>query len=262
GTAYRHGIIISREVDHSWLVGNVSFRNNGTGIMIDRDSIETLLYANTVLANRQEGITLFESSCVIVAANEITGNERSGIKVRNSWDIGFFGNRIEGNTEAGLEAYVSDLKSSPQHSHRDFPLDPYETVTSFSMQGNVIGDNGIGLKVEGLNSALIGENIWNRQSPHVFSNQLGAVGAAILNARDGRGVGISSSCVQPRPSYACPYLEAGHLSGDGQGILPELDQQSSCTPYPFQNDAASFVPDNNSDQAVRPIGAASQGETQ
>ncbi|MGD1922616.1 MAG: right-handed parallel beta-helix repeat-containing protein [Paracoccaceae bacterium] len=262
GTAYRHGIIISREVDHSWLVGNVSFRNNGTGIMIDRDSIETLLYANTVLANRQEGITLFESSCVIVAANEITGNERSGIKVRNSWDIGFFGNRIEGNTEAGLEAYVSDLKSSPQHSHRDFPLDPYETVTSFSMQGNVIGDNGIGLKVEGLNSALIGENIWNRQSPHVFSNQLGAVGAAILNARDRRGVGISSSCVQPRPSYACPYLEAGHLSGDGQGILPELDQQSSCTPYPFQNDAASFVPDNNSDQGVRSIGAASQGEAQ
>ena len=62
GTHKKHGIITSREVDGSWIVGNVSFANHGSGFMLDRDSTDTLIYGNVAFDNEQDGLTLFETS--------------------------------------------------------------------------------------------------------------------------------------------------------------------------------------------------------
>ena len=78
GTHEKHGIIVSREVDRSFIVGNVVFRNRGSGFMLDRDSTANIIYANTAFDNDQDGITLFESSCNLIMANHFDRQQARG----------------------------------------------------------------------------------------------------------------------------------------------------------------------------------------
>ncbi|MEQ9121706.1 MAG: right-handed parallel beta-helix repeat-containing protein, partial [Alphaproteobacteria bacterium] len=257
GTRRRHGIIISREVDDSWIVGNISFDNNGTGIMIDRDSIGVYLYANTAIRNGQDGITFFESSCGLVASNYIAQNDRAGIKVRNSWDIGIFDNHIARNGQAAIEGYAADLKQDSAHDHRDFSFDPYETVTSISAADNRIEANDVGVRLADVNSAVFGRNHWIDQSPKLFSPEISAMGPALVTAgRQGQDVAIANRCAQARPEFACRFRASGHLTGDGQGILPGLRQVDQCTPPGLLAGAQEArEPDTDDDAEVDRIAA-------
>ena len=74
GTFKKHGIIISREVDDSFIVGNLSFDNHGSGIMLDRDSIGTIVIGNTLRSNEGDGMAVFESPCTIIGINDVSNN--------------------------------------------------------------------------------------------------------------------------------------------------------------------------------------------
>ena len=138
GTVRKHGIIISREVNYSTIFGNLSFDNQGSGLMIDRLSSGGMVYANTAFHNNQDGMTIFESSCKLVASNRFMENNRAGLKVRNSTDVGVFYNVIKDNRLAGVEGYISDLSTSKAQISRDFDLDPYSNIVALSMVGNWI----------------------------------------------------------------------------------------------------------------------------
>lgn len=123
GTKIKHGIIISREVNDSWIFNNRSHNNNGSGIMLDRSSIRNVVAFNNTRENKSDGITLFESSKNLIWKNRINNNKRDGIRVRNSTDISVLYNTIEDNGKNGAALYTSRLEEiSPK---RNFKFDPY-----------------------------------------------------------------------------------------------------------------------------------------
>ncbi|HSF93188.1 MAG TPA: right-handed parallel beta-helix repeat-containing protein, partial [Paracoccaceae bacterium] len=255
-TAYdthkKHGLIISREVDYSWFIGNITYENAGSGIMLDRDSTNTLIYANTSFHNEQDGISFFESSCNIVAANEFYNNKRDGIKVRNSWNVGVFDNKISGNGAFGVDTYAAWLDPDGAHVTRDFDLDPYFTFAGVEIVNNDFGDNRSAIKFEGVNGSMIGPNDMSDQSPRLFAGDLASIGGTILTAlREKRIPAVANQCAQALPPVDCPYLTAGYLRGEGQGLLPPLDDTGRCIPSSAQaqiNAADLVVEDGQDDE--------------
>ena len=53
--------------------------------MLDRDSTGTLIYANVGFDNEQDGLTLFESSCNLIAANQFTTQLSDEIRALDAW---------------------------------------------------------------------------------------------------------------------------------------------------------------------------------
>lgn len=180
GSVQKHGIIVSREVDHSYIVGNVAFANHGSGIMLDRDSVGDLVYANTSIGNRQDGISLFESSCNLIAANLVEANERSGIRVRNSADVAIAHNVIRDNHGSGLEAYVVDLRTVPGSKDRDFALDPFEARTTITAAWNTLESNGMGIALRGASEAVFHGNTFLRQTPKLYGGDLQSLRVRML----------------------------------------------------------------------------------
>lgn len=210
GTAVKHGIIVSREVDDSWIAGNLSFDNKGSGIMLDRNSKGNLVYANTAFANLQDGVTLFESPCNIVAANDLFSNSRDGIKSRNSWDVGVFGNQLSANGGLAINSYVATLKSEHAGHERDFELDPYTQFSDIALVQNTLTRNsagGIGLQgvasVTWKGNSLIGQNkpvkgIEKAMLPELYG-------------RSDRGVVVRLGCQLPEVVQACGFKRQGML---------------------------------------------------
>ena len=234
-TAYdtheKHGLIISREVDNSWMIGNISFENAGSGYMLDRDSIQSLIYANIGFQNEQDGISFFESSCNYIAANWLFDNQRDGIKIRNSWNIAVLGNIIHGNGAAGIDVYSGWLDPEGAHRTRDFDLDPYFSFAAVEILDNQMGGNRAGIKFQGVNSALIGRNDMSDQSPRLFAGDLQSIGGSLMTTlANGETVGIAHQCAQAVPEVSCTFLDQGFLSGEGQGMLEILDDTGRCIP--------------------------------
>ncbi|MFD2980383.1 NosD domain-containing protein, partial [Klebsiella pneumoniae] len=48
GTKKKHGIIVSREVNDSWIINNKSFDNKLSGVVIDRNSVNNLIAYNEI----------------------------------------------------------------------------------------------------------------------------------------------------------------------------------------------------------------------
>lgn len=231
GTHKKHGLIVSREVDNSNMVGNVSFENHGSGYMLDRDSIQNLLYANTAFDNEQDGISFFESSCNFIVGNYLFDNKRDGIKLRNSWNLSVFGNQIEGHGAAGIDVYSGWLDPEGAHKTRDFELDPYFSFSAVELFDNTLSNNRAGLKFQGVNSAVIGSNHMGDQSPRLFAGDLMSLGGGIVSATlQGKTAGIAHQCAQPVPRVHCSFLEEGYLSGEGQNILEALNDTGRCVP--------------------------------
>lgn len=233
GTHKKHGIIISREVDDSLIFGNVSFDNKGTGIMLDRDSNGTLVYGNTSFDNHQDGLTLFESDCEIVAANYIFSNKGSGFRIRNSYNIGLFYNNIAHNKANGISAYEGTLLGDPAHKLRNFGLDPYDELTTVTAVGNNIQANGIGLNVESIDGMYLKQNKFIDQSPKIVRGTVFKENPELLFRYDekNKGVAVSATC----PSLAetlyvqsCKFRQDGTLSGDGMDQLTDRIKNSSC----------------------------------
>lgn len=226
-TAKKHGIIISREVNDSWIVGNLSFDNYGSGTMLDRASSGTLVFANTLRGNHGDGMAVFESPCTIVGMNDVGGNNRAGIKVRNSWDVLLLQNRIEANKGSAIEGFISDLTASEGSAGRNFTLDPYQPVAAFSAIGNAMRSNGAGIQTAGVSAVELYGNQFRNQSDRLVAGDLDGLQGLVLQQAKSTPTVISTNC-RPvlQPVHACPFIEAGLIP---QSRFSTSDTGDFCT---------------------------------
>lgn len=229
GTKAKHGIIISREVDESLIVGNLTFDNVGSGIMLDRDSSNNIIHANTAFKNAQDGITLFESSCNLMTSNHLLANKRDGLKVRNSFDIGTYDNRIEGNGGAGVNAYVANLLETKSGETRDFRLDPYDAVTSISLRRNRFSSNGVGVNAQGASGIAMFSNKFVKQSRRLFGGDLRGLEGQVLQTSSKISTLIASTCRPMRPAVACHLREKGYFEGGADLHIFDPQGKVDCT---------------------------------
>lgn len=233
-TAYdsqkKHGIIISREVNDSFIVGNLSFDNYGTGIMIDRESVNTIIYGNTTFGNKQDGITIFESDCNLIASNAVFDNKKAGIRTRNAIDLGIFYNEFRHNKQAGVFSYRLDLKSNAAQETRDFDLDPFHRVAANTIIGNTISENGTGVYSDPINALTIRDNNFINQSPRFIRGPWFEENPdALFRFKDGVVMVDTCPYYQEGDRYhACPLREQGIFAGDGQENVLERLEVSAC----------------------------------
>ena len=140
GTHKKHGIIISREVDDSWIINNKVYQNKLSGIVIDRNSVNNLVAYNEVYRNESDGITLYESSNNLIWGNKVLSNERHGIRLRNSVNIRLYENLAADNRLVGVYGHIKDLSDTD----RDIDLDPFDTKVSMIVVGGELISNGSG----------------------------------------------------------------------------------------------------------------------
>lgn len=138
GTKKKHGIIISREVDDSWIINNKTYDNKLSGIVIDRNSVNNLVAYNEVYQNHSDGITLYESSNNLLWGNKIVGNQRHGIRLRNSVNIRLYENLSMANGLTGVYGHIKDLSNTD----RNIELDPFDTKVSMIVVGGKLAGNG------------------------------------------------------------------------------------------------------------------------
>ncbi|MCM2681224.1 right-handed parallel beta-helix repeat-containing protein [Echinimonas agarilytica] len=141
GTKEKHGIIISRQVNDSFIFDNVSHSNYRSGIMLDRMSERNQVVNNTVYNNGGDGITIYESNSNLIANNKVYRNRSHGIRSRNSQYIVMKDNVVLSNKGFGIYLDIGDLSS---HVHRDLVLDPYEQLSSGDVKGGIIAHNSSG----------------------------------------------------------------------------------------------------------------------
>jgi poly(beta-D-mannuronate) C5 epimerase len=252
-TAYdthkKHGIIISREVNNSTILGNITFDNHGSGLMVDRFSSGTMIYANTSFENGGDGLTVFESSCKLIASNRMFNNKRAGIRVRNSMDVGIFFNEIRGNRQAAVQGYVVDLKKDPAHRHRDFELDPYTDVTALSMVGNWIERNEVGIMGADLAALYLRNNQFQAQSPKLLRGTWEKSAPRIFSSNqiEGEGIFITDRCVKGTIAvrHHCGFRDEGYFAGDGQDRLVERIDENYCKTPVVPAQSASTVTGGN-----------------
>lgn len=235
GSQKKHGIIISRQVNDSVMVGNICFENQGSGLMLERLSGGTLVYANTSFANIQDGMTVYESNCNISAGNGFFANGRMGVNVRNSVDVGIFYNDIVGNAGAGIQGYRSDLRADAVQKKRDFALDPYSDMVGFSAVGNLIEANDRGIHVDGVSALYLRANRFIHQSPHLFRGdwlpRLSQIAAKNDLEKDGvfitRRCSVTEGYLAPE-KLTCGFRDQGYFAGDGQDGLAGRMQGAPC----------------------------------
>jgi poly(beta-D-mannuronate) C5 epimerase len=160
--------------------------------MLDRRSTRSLVWANVALANAQDGMTVYESPCVLIGANRFEANGRAGIKIRNSWSVLVDGNHVAGNAGTGLEAYVADLAATEDGALRDLHEDPYLPVASFSARDNTILGTAKAVSARGISSAAFSGNRFAGQGAAVFDGDLKPLRVNLLRAA---GTGRSATAV-------------------------------------------------------------------
>lgn len=145
GTRKKHGIIISREVNNSWVFGNRSYDNRLSGIVIDRSSVHNVIANNVSYGNGSDGITVYESPDNLFWANVAMANGRHGIRVRNSLRVRLHNNRSIANGSTGIYGHTKDLSGTG----RDLQLDPFDPFVSLEVVGGLLADNHSGpIKVD------------------------------------------------------------------------------------------------------------------
>jgi mannuronan 5-epimerase len=140
GTKKKHGIIISREVNDSWIIGNKTTDNKLSGIVIDRNSTGNVIAYNEMMKNGTDGITIYESSKNLLWGNRAVGNGRHGFRMRNSVDIRLYDNVAVANGLSGIYGHIKDLTGTD----RDLKLDPFELNISMIIVGGRLIFNGSG----------------------------------------------------------------------------------------------------------------------
>ncbi|HSC84050.1 MAG TPA: mannuronan 5-epimerase AlgG [Pseudomonas sp.] len=138
GTRKKHGIIISRAVNDSWIINNQSYDNKLSGIVIDRNSVNNLVAYNRVYRNHSDGITLYESPDNLLWGNQVLNNARHGIRIRNSVNIRLYENLSAANGLTGVYGHIKDLSDTD----RDIALDPFDTKVSMIVVGGELAANG------------------------------------------------------------------------------------------------------------------------
>ena len=140
GTKKKHGIIISREVDNSFIFRNKSHDIKLSGVVLDRNSIGNIVAYNEVYQNHTDGITLYESGDNLLWGNKVIANRRHGIRVRNSVNIKLYENVAVGNGLLGVYGHIKDLSDTD----RDIALDPFESKVSLIVVGGELTGNSSG----------------------------------------------------------------------------------------------------------------------
>jgi poly(beta-D-mannuronate) C5 epimerase len=138
GIQQKHGIIISREVNDSWIFGNRAYRNKLSGIVIDRSSVNNVVAYNESHENGTDGFTIYESPNNLLWGNRAIGNGRHGIRLRNSVDIRLYDNVAVANRLSGVYGHIKDLRGTD----RDMKLDPFEQSVSMVIVGGQLIHNG------------------------------------------------------------------------------------------------------------------------
>lgn len=158
GSRKKHGIILSREVNDSWIFNNYSHHNNGSGIMLDRKCGNNVIANNVAAHNQGDGLSFFESPDNTVYNNKIHQNLMSGVRIRNSWNINFYNDEIADNAGVPIVMYSADLENDP-YERRDFVQDPYSMRTEASVFGAVI-KRSVGkpaFKIDGINQLILSD---------------------------------------------------------------------------------------------------------
>ena len=140
GTKKKHGIIISREVNDSFIFNNRSFDNKLSGLVIDRNSVNNLIADNEIYRNHTDGITLYESADNLLWGNKVIANRRHGIRIRNSVNIRLYENTSMANGLTGVYGHIKDLTDTD----RDIALDPFDAKVSLIVVGGELAGNGSG----------------------------------------------------------------------------------------------------------------------
>ena len=140
GTQKKHGIIISREVNDSFIFNNRSHDNKLSGLVIDRNSVNNLIVDNQIYQNHTDGITLSESGNNLLWGNKVINNRRHGIRVRNSVNIRLYENIAMANGLTGVYGHIKDLTDTD----RDIDLDPFDAQVSLIVVGGELAGNGSG----------------------------------------------------------------------------------------------------------------------
>ncbi|WP_192842766.1 MULTISPECIES: mannuronan 5-epimerase AlgG [Pseudomonas] len=140
GTKKKHGIIISREVNDSFIFNNRSYDNHLSGLVIDRNSVNNLIAYNEIYKNHTDGITLYESADNLIYANRLIGNKRHGIRIRNSVNVRLYENLSMANGLTGIYGHIKDLSDTD----RDIKLDPFDAEVSLIVVGGELAGNGSG----------------------------------------------------------------------------------------------------------------------
>jgi poly(beta-D-mannuronate) C5 epimerase len=137
-TQEKHGIIVSREVDDSWIFNNESYENNLSGVVVDRNSVNNVVAYNRVYRNKSDGITIYESPQTLIWGNLVTRNNRHGMRVRNSTDVRLYDNVAVANGLSGVYGHVKDLVGTG----RNMALDPFRKTISMVVSGGQLISNG------------------------------------------------------------------------------------------------------------------------
>ncbi|MEN0088206.1 MAG: right-handed parallel beta-helix repeat-containing protein [Pseudomonadota bacterium] len=203
GTQKKHGIIISREVNDSFIVANVSHGNAGTGIMLDRDSTGTLIVGNVSSQNGGDGFADLESSCTWVSHNRFDGNESHGVRVRNSQNVIVQGNQILGNGAMGLQAYTDLLQASDGSKLRDFELDSYQLVTTIGAAQNAISSSPVGVGTKSVVAATFFRNIFRDQAGSYLGGDLQGQQLEIMARSANHPLTVAEICL-PKPAETQP----------------------------------------------------------
>ena len=228
GTQKKHGIIISREVDDSFIVGNLSFDNHGTGIMLDRRSYGTIVYANDASRNNGDGFSALESPCVLVESNMFYANRRSGVKIRNSWDVHVESNQIMLNKSAGIEVYIDNLELAAQSEFRDFKKDAYSAISTVTARDNVISSNRVGMITRGASEARFFGNRFIDQLPRYVGGDLKPLALDVVAENMRSGVVVRSICMPHIPTdKECSLARDGVISA--QSTQPEFGAAQGST---------------------------------
>ncbi|WP_460117902.1 mannuronan 5-epimerase AlgG [Pseudomonas sp. S2_C03] len=140
GTKKKHGIIISREVNDSFIFNNRSYDNKLSGLVIDRNSVNNLIAYNEIYKNHTDGITLYESGDNLIYGNKVISNKRHGIRIRNSVNIRLYENLAMANGLTGVYGHIKDLTDTD----RDIKLDPFDAQVSLIIVGGELAGNGSG----------------------------------------------------------------------------------------------------------------------
>ncbi|MDX3909067.1 MAG: right-handed parallel beta-helix repeat-containing protein [Sphingobium sp.] len=212
GSHKKHGIIGSRNVEDSWVIGNLAFDNHGSGIMMDRYAGRNIIYANTAFDNHANGISIYESPCNIISSNAVFKNGRSGVTVRNSWNVGIFHNEITDNGNLGIEGYSIEFVTKPGAPERNLLLDPYERFLSAAAASNTLKNNKQGgMGMIGMGAMLLQDNTLIGSSKRMFLNDL-KLAERDIGARQADGVMVGGGCPKPKRPYACPFVQQNFLS--------------------------------------------------
>jgi len=135
---HAHGIVISRQVDHTIIAQNISFNNHSAGIMLDRLSNNNLIYDNLSVLNGYMGISIQESDNNLISKNILIGNKLDGVIIRNSLRNSIKNNIISNNAKNGIEIITKNIDDTV---YRNFNRDPYHKATSAVVEKNNLKNN-------------------------------------------------------------------------------------------------------------------------